>query len=114
VRRDQDPDQLAPIDAGRREQAAAGTPLPGIASVLEGAGIPAAQTLVRPADVQVEHRTLARGFRPTPDHWVPTHELTPGHRLARMAALEQELDMHALDMRVYENQMRPRKYLYRF
>jgi hypothetical protein len=117
LRRDQHPDQLAPIDAGQQEQAAAGTALPGIASILDGAGIPAvrdAQALVRPADVQVEHRTLAPGLRPTPDHWVPRHELTPGHREARMAALELEMDLHALDMRIYENETRLRRYLYRF
>jgi hypothetical protein len=65
VPRDQHPDQPAPIDAGRQKQAVAGTPLPGISSILEGAGITAArdeQALVRPADVQVEHRTLVPGI----------------------------------------------------
>jgi hypothetical protein len=66
VPRDQHPDQLAPIDAGRQEHAAAGTPLPGIAAIMEGAGVPTArdgQALVRPADVQIEHRTLDPGLR---------------------------------------------------
>jgi hypothetical protein len=114
VRRDQHPDQLAPIDVGRQEQAAAGTPLPGIASVLEGPGIPAAQVLVRPADMQVERRTLAPEVRPTPDHWVPRHELSCGHREARMASLELELDLHALNMQIVDYQMRARRSLYRF
>jgi hypothetical protein len=109
VPRDQHPDQLAPIDAGRQEQAVVGAPLRGIAAILGGAGTPAArdgQALMRPADVQVEHRTLVPGIRPTPDHWVSRQKLTPEHREARMAALELEMAIHALDMRIYENWMR--------
>jgi hypothetical protein len=115
VHRDQHPDQLAPIDAGRQELAVARMPLPGVASILRGAYVPVirdAQALVQPADMQVERRTLDPGLRPTPDHWVSRQDLTPGHREARLAALRHEIDLHNLDMWMYENQMRLFRYLH--
>jgi hypothetical protein len=115
VRIDRHPDQLAAIDVGRQERAVARMPLPGVASILRGAGISAArdaQPSVHPDDMQVERRTLAPDLRPTPDHWVSRQNLTPGHREARMAALRQEINFHDLDMRLYENQMRLFRHLH--
>lgn len=39
-----------------------------------------------------------------PENWVPEHDLTPGHRAARMEAREFEYQLHELDYKVYLRQ----------
>lgn len=83
------PDELSPIPAGQTADIARETRLPSIRPLLE-------------IYAQAQHRVLPPGhLRETPNNWVAERDLSEGHRMARLEALEFEYDVHELDYRLH-------------
>lgn len=98
-------DELPPIPPRQTADAARATVLPPI--------LPRITPLLDLYDAQAQHRVLPAGHRrEIPANWVAERDLSYGHRMARLHALEFEYTLHELDHRIRANQHKLRRYLY--
>lgn len=110
------PDQRAPIVPGETQPTQA-TSRPLISPVLHPVDAhaparPLTSPQLHPVDAPATHRTLPGGhLRTIPDNWVAEDDLSPGHLAARIAALRFEIEIHALDFRIYVAQNNLQRHL---
>ena len=90
--------QLPPTSAGQTAEQARERALPSIGPLIDS------------VDVRTQLRTLPAGhLREIPANWVAEQDLSYEHRLARMACLEFEYEIHELDYRLRANIHRLRR-----